>query len=92
MMRFLLHAARLTAASLCYTGVITAAAYGQTQPAVAHAPMTLEQVLELAQAQSESIAIARQGVLRAEREETKARSGRFPQLTLLASYDRALAD
>jgi outer membrane protein TolC len=91
MMRFLLHATRLTAASICYTGVITTAAYAQTPTPIPTEPMTLEQVLELAPIQSESIAIARQGVQRAELEQAKARSGRFPQLNLLAAYDRALA-
>jgi len=53
--------------------------------------MTLEQVLELAQTRSEAIAIARTGVQRAEGEQVRARSGRLPQLSASASYDRALA-
>jgi outer membrane protein len=54
-------------------------------------PLTLEQVLELAEARGESIAIARAGIRRAEGEEVRARSGLYPQLTLSAAYDRALA-
>ena len=54
-------------------------------------PLTLEQVLALAEARSETIAISRAGVQRAEGEQTRARSGLFPQLSASASYDRALA-
>jgi outer membrane protein TolC len=53
--------------------------------------LTLEQVLELAEAKSEAMAIARAGVRRAEGEEIRARSGLFPQVTAGLSYDRALA-
>jgi len=67
-----------------------ATASGQT-PAVPTGPVTLEQALALAEARSESIAIARAGVQRAEGEQVRARSGRFPQLSATASYDRALA-
>lgn len=54
-------------------------------------PLTLEQVLELAEARGESIAIARAGIRRAEGEEVRARSGLYPQLNLSVSYDRSLA-
>ena len=54
-------------------------------------PLTLEQVLELAESRSETIAIARAGIRRAEGEEIRARSGLFPQLNVAVSYDRALA-
>lgn len=54
-------------------------------------PLTLEQVLALAESKSESLGIARSAVRRAEGEQLRARSGRFPQLTASASYDRALA-
>jgi outer membrane protein TolC len=52
--------------------------------------LTLEQVLTLAESRSETIAISRAGVQRAEGEQTRARSGLFPQLSAAASYDRAL--
>lgn len=54
-------------------------------------PLTLGQVLDLAEARSETVAIARAAVQRAEGEHVRARSGRLPQLTASASYDRALA-
>ena len=54
-------------------------------------PLTLEQVLELAEARSETIAIARAGIRRAEGERVRARSGLFPQLDVLVAYDRSLA-
>ena len=63
----------------------------QTQTALPSGPLRLEQVLALAEARSESLGIARSAVNRAEGEQVRARSGRFPQLTASASYDRALA-
>jgi outer membrane protein TolC len=63
-------------------------ARGQNVPS---GPLTLEQVLELSEARSEAIAIARTGVSRAEAEQIRARSGLFPQVSVVLSYDRALA-
>lgn len=60
-------------------------------PPLPSGPLTLEQVLELAEARSEALGIARAGVQRAEGEQVRARSGRFPQLSVSGSYDRALA-
>jgi outer membrane protein len=60
-------------------------------PAPPPGPLTLERVLELAEVRSESIAIAQAGVRRAEGDIIRARSGRYPQLSASASYDRALA-
>lgn len=54
-------------------------------------PLTLDEVLRLAEARSEAIAIARTGIRRAEGEQVRARAGVFPQLTASGSYDRALA-
>jgi outer membrane protein TolC len=54
-------------------------------------PLSLEQALELAEKTSEQMAIARAGVERAEGEQVRARSERYPQLSATASYDRALA-
>jgi hypothetical protein len=48
-------------------------------------------VLTLAEPLSEGVAIAQAGVRRAEGEQIRARSGELPQLSLQASYDRALA-
>ena len=62
------------------------------QPAaVPPRPLSLEEALDLAEARSERIAIARAGVQRAEGEEVRARSELYPQLSASASYDRALA-
>ena len=61
---------------------------GQTTPA---GPLTLEQVLELAETRSEALGIARTAITRAEADAIRARSGRYPQLTGVASYERALA-
>ena len=60
-------------------------------PAVPVGPLTLEQVLEIAESRSEAIALAEAGVRRAEGERTRARSGLYPQLSASASYDRSLA-
>jgi outer membrane protein len=54
-------------------------------------PLTLEQVLDLAEARSESVAIARAAIRRAEAEELRARSGLYPQLSATLNYDRSLA-
>jgi outer membrane protein len=54
-------------------------------------PLSLEDALTMAEAKSEQIAIARAGVTRAEQDKKRARSERFPQVGLLASYDRTLA-
>ena len=79
---------RLLAAVVCVATLCPLSAYAQTFPA---GPLTLEQVLELAEARSETIAIARAGIRRAEGEDVRARSGLFPQLNASVSYDRALA-
>ena len=54
-------------------------------------PLTLEQVLALAEARSEAIGISRAGVQRAEGEQRAPAADSFPQLSASASYDRALA-
>jgi len=62
-----------------------------TPPPVPAGPLSLEQVLALAEPRSEAVAIAQAGVRRAEGEQVRARSGLLPQLSATASYDRALA-
>jgi outer membrane protein len=54
-------------------------------------PLTLEQVLQLAEERSESIDVATAGVRRAQGQQARARSGLYPQLNLTAGYDRTLA-
>jgi outer membrane protein len=63
----------------------------QTPPPVPAGPLSLEQVLALAEPRSEAVAIAQTGIRRAEGEQVRARSGLLPQLSASASYDRALA-
>jgi outer membrane protein TolC len=48
-------------------------------------------VLQIAEARSASIAGAQAGIRRAEGDRVRAQSGRYPQLSASASYDRALA-
>ncbi len=52
--------------------------------------LTLAQALELAEKRSETIGIARAGLIRAEGERQQARSPYFPQLSGSASYQRTL--
>jgi outer membrane protein len=81
----------LAVAGLVFLAAATPA-YAQVQaPAVPVGPLTLEQVLELAERRSRPIAAAEAGVRRAEGEQTRARSGLYPQLSASASYDRSLA-
>ena len=78
--------------AVCVLAVATAAAAQQPAPtAIPSGPLSLEQVLDLAAARSEGIGIAEAGIRRALGDETRARSGLFPQLSLSAGYDRALA-
>lgn len=73
-------------------GVCVPPALAQQAPAVPAGPLTLEQALDLAQGRSESVAIAQAGIRRAESEQLRAKSGRYPQLSASASYDRSLAN
>ncbi len=54
-------------------------------------PLSLDAALELAEAKSEQVAIARAAVERAGGQQARARSDLFPQVSATASYDRALA-
>ena len=76
---------------VCLLAITSVAAYAQTPAAVPPGPLTLEQVLALAEPKSETVAIAQAGIRRAEGEQIRARSGELPQLSVTASYDRALA-
>ncbi|HJX86581.1 MAG TPA: TolC family protein, partial [Gemmatimonadales bacterium] len=59
-------------------------------PAATPQPLSLVEALDLAERESEAVGIARQEIARAEGEQRRARSGYFPQLTGLASFQRAL--
>ncbi len=53
-------------------------------------PLSLQEALGLAEGESETVGIARAEVARAEGERRRARSGYYPQLNGLASYQRTL--
>jgi outer membrane protein TolC len=81
----------LASASLLLAAVASAAAAQTQAPAVPAGPITLEQALEIAESRSETVAIAREGIRRAEGDEIRARADLYPQLSASFSYDRALA-
>ena len=83
----------MTAAVWLLSSLIPLSAWAQTReaPPVPPGPLTLDQVLALAEPRSEAVSIATAGVQRAEADEIRARSGLRPQLSASASYDRALA-
>jgi outer membrane protein TolC len=60
-------------------------------PPIPPGPLTLEQVLSLAEPRSEAVSIAVAAVRRSEGDQVRAQSGLRPQLSAAASYDRALA-
>ena len=62
-----------------------------TAVTVPSGPITLEQALTLAEAQSETVASAQAGIRRAEGEEIRARATLYPQLSASLGYDRSLA-
>lgn len=82
---------RRSAASFLFFFLVPSLVFAQELQPVPAGPLTLEQVLQLAEERSEAVGIARTGVQRAEGEQVRARSGRFPQLNASAGYDRALA-
>lgn len=59
----------------------TPSVFAQQPPPVPAGPLTLDQVLELAQSRSEAIGIAQASVERAKGTQVQARSGRLPHLT-----------
>jgi outer membrane protein len=62
-----------------------------TQSPLQTRPISLDEAVRTAEAQSEAIRIARAGVQRAEGQQYQARSLRLPQLAASASYTRTLA-
>ena len=70
---------------------VSAGAQARDAAVVPPGPLTLEQVLALAEPRSEAVSIAVAGVQRADADQTRARSGLRPQLSAAASYDRSLA-
>ena len=89
------HLRRLSAlAAFALAGAVAGAAQAQSPqaPAVPSGPLTLEQVLDIAEARSESVGIAQVGVTRTEGDAVRARAAERPQLSAAASYDRSLAN
>jgi len=81
-----------TTALWLLAALVPSAAVAQTREVpLPTGPLTLEDVLTLAEPRSESVSIALSAVRRAEGDEIRAESGLRPQLSLAASYDRALA-
>jgi outer membrane protein TolC len=89
-----LHSHRVFALTVCALAVAVAAAAQPSPqaPAVPSGPLTLEQVLAIAEARSESVGIAQVGVTRTEGDAVRARAAERPQLSAAASYDRSLAN
>ena len=79
-----------TAAVWLLASLLPASAWAQAA-AVPPGPLTLDQVLTLAEPKSEAVQIAIANVRRAEADQLRARSGLRPQLSAAAGYDRALA-
>ena len=61
-------------------------------PSIPAGPLTLEQVLAIAEARSEAVGIAQVAVNRTEGDAIRARAAERPQLSAAASYDRSLAN
>src|SRR5262245_19982387 len=55
-------------------------------------PLTLDQVLDLAEARSESIALARLALQRVDVERARTLSPKYPQLSASATYDRSITN
>jgi outer membrane protein len=61
-------------------------------PPLPAGPLTLAQVLQIAEARSEAVAIAEVALARNAGDQVRARASLFPQLSAAASYDRSLAN
>jgi len=81
-------------AGLTLLAILAGAARAQSpQPLVVPSgPLTLEQVLAIAEARSEPVGIAQVAVARTEGDVVRARANERPQLSATASYDRSLAN
>jgi outer membrane protein TolC len=92
-MRVRLRFLRISLACLAViAGAVTPAAAQQIlPPQLPVGPLTLAHVLEIAEARSEAIGIARAGISRADANRIRARADWFPQLSASGSYDRAFA-
>lgn len=82
---------RLSAICLCVAIAASPGAAQTLPPQLPGGPLTLAEVLEIAEARSEAIGIARAGIDRADADRIRARSSKLPQLSATGSYDRAFA-
>jgi outer membrane protein len=69
-----------------------AGAQAPEAPSIPAGPLTLEQVLAIAEARSEAVGVAQVAVTRTEGDAIRARAAERPQLSAAASYDRSLAN
>jgi outer membrane protein len=69
---------------------LAARAGAQEIPSPSSRQLSIEQALDLAERESEAVGLARSGLVQAQGERRRARSGYYPQLTGSASYTRAL--
>jgi outer membrane protein TolC len=92
------HSALAAAVALAFALIVSAPAPAQAQaqqaaaPSLPAGPLTLEQALKIAEARSESVAIAEVAITRNAGDQVRARAALFPQLSAAASYDRSLAN
>src|ERR1044071_9103160 len=86
-----IHVSALTAV-LVLAALSAVGAQSPQTPAVPSGPLTLEQVLAIAEARSESVGIAQVAVTRTEGDVVRAHASERPQLSAAASYDRSLAN
>ena len=89
------HMHRVSAATaLALALTVAGVAYAQSPqaPSVPSGPLTLGQVLAIAEARSEAVGIAQVAVTRTEGDAVRARASERPQLSAAASYDRSLAN
>jgi outer membrane protein len=90
----LLFVAALVAVTIVLVPTVARAQAQQAPPAPAlpAGPLTLEQILQIAEARSEAVAIAEVALTRNAGDQVRARAALFPQLSASASYDRSLAN
>jgi outer membrane protein len=82
--------ARVLGVVACFCA-LAAPTHGQA-PGIPAGPLSLEHALTLAESRSESVAIARNAVRRTDGEDVRARSGRYPQLSASATYERSIVN
>lgn len=80
------------AAIAAVVAVVGSVASADAQAVDLSGPLGLQQVLEVAEAKSEAVALARVALTRNDGDFVRAKSGRRPQLSGAASYDRSLAN